>query len=189
MYLELYNESYNLFCDSIKLNKARILDVGCGPGNITKYIKSKRNDFEILGIDNAPNMVKLAKKNNPTENFKILDCKNIDKIKKKFDGIISGFCIPYLSPNECEKLISDCHTLLKNEGYLYISFVGGKATQSGIITGSSGDKMFFYYYKEMELLKQFSKYNFELVRNIKVNYQKTEGKIEIHTILILRKKL
>ena len=57
MDLDLYNETYDFICNSILKDNARILDVGCGPGNITKYLLSKRPDFDILGIDISPNMI------------------------------------------------------------------------------------------------------------------------------------
>lgn len=62
MDLNLYNTTYDYVCNAIIKNKAKILEVGCGPGNITKYLLSKRPDFDILGIDILPNMIELAKK-------------------------------------------------------------------------------------------------------------------------------
>jgi trans-aconitate methyltransferase len=64
MDLDLYNDTYDIFCSLIGQN-AQIFEIGCGPGNITKYILSKRSDLQIEGIDIAPNMIKLAEKNNP----------------------------------------------------------------------------------------------------------------------------
>ena len=57
MDFELYNETYDFICNSIIKEKAKILEIGCGPGNITKYLLSKRPDFNIYGIDIAPNMI------------------------------------------------------------------------------------------------------------------------------------
>lgn len=38
MNLEVYNESYDLFCNTVHTPNASILEIGCGPGNITKYL-------------------------------------------------------------------------------------------------------------------------------------------------------
>src|SRR5690606_1929583 len=73
MDMDFYNESYDFFCDSIPKSNAKLLEIGCGPGNITRYLLSKRADFEIFGIDIAPNMIELAKQNNPTAKFEIMD--------------------------------------------------------------------------------------------------------------------
>lgn len=54
-------------------DSAAIVEVACGPGNITKYLLNKRPGFKIGGIDLAPNMVELAKVNNPTASFQVMD--------------------------------------------------------------------------------------------------------------------
>jgi trans-aconitate methyltransferase len=66
MDLDLYDDTYDTFCDEVNIENATILEIGCGPGNITKYILNKRPDFIIDGIDISPNMIELAKTNNPT---------------------------------------------------------------------------------------------------------------------------
>jgi len=42
--------------------QAKVLELACGPGNITKCLLSKRPDLEILATDIAPNILELAKK-------------------------------------------------------------------------------------------------------------------------------
>ena len=85
MDLDLYNNTYDFICNSITRKNARILEIGCGPGNITKYLLSKRPDFDIYGIDIAPKMIELAKKNNPSASFEIMDIRQIDEIKTKYE--------------------------------------------------------------------------------------------------------
>ena len=80
MDLDLYNDSYDIICKSITKKGASILEIGCGPGNITRYLLSQRPDYNILGIDIAPNMIALAQKNNPTAKFKVMDCRRIGEL-------------------------------------------------------------------------------------------------------------
>src|SRR5438045_2838934 len=77
MDVSLYSDSLNLFCKLIPKQNATVLELACGPGNVTKYLLDKRPDLKILGTDLGPNMIKLARQNNPTVEFKILDCRNI----------------------------------------------------------------------------------------------------------------
>ena len=44
MDLDLYNETYDYICDSISKVNPKILEIGCGPGNIAKYLLAKRPD-------------------------------------------------------------------------------------------------------------------------------------------------
>lgn len=188
MDLDIYNETYDVFCNSISKDQTHILEIGCGPGNITKYLLAKRPDFCIEGIDIAPNMIALAKANNPTARFKVMDCRHIHELPTKYAGIICGFCLPYLSEPDSIKLISDCNHLLSNNGILYISFVEGDPTKSGLQLGSSGDRIYFHYYSLKKLEQILLDKGFEKPKLFKVNYKKADESEEVHTILITRKK-
>ena len=69
MGIDLYNDTYDKFCALIDKKNPEILEVAWGPGNVTKYLYSKRIDFKILGIDLAPSMIELAKINIPKADF------------------------------------------------------------------------------------------------------------------------
>ena len=188
MDLDIYNETYTIVCNSITKKHAKLLDIGCGPGNITKYLLSTRPDFDISGIDSAPTMIELAKNNNPTANFAIMDIRHIDGITTTFDGIICGFCLPYLSHADSHKFITDCYNLLNDEGLLYISFVEGDPNKSDFQVGSTGDRIYFYFYNLNDLITQLAENNFYDFRILKVPYTRNEKNTEIHTIIIAKKK-
>lgn len=188
MDLDLYNDTYDYICSSLDKANPKILEIGCGPGNITKYLLSKRPDFDVFGIDIAPNMIELASKSNPTASFAVMDSRQIDQIKTKYDGIICGFCLPYLSPSDSQKLISDCYNLLNKNGLIYMSFVEDAPSKSGFQVGSSGDRIYFYFYSLDDLKTQFVSNQFEELQIFKVEYKKSETEIDIHTILTAKKK-
>jgi 2-polyprenyl-3-methyl-5-hydroxy-6-metoxy-1,4-benzoquinol methylase len=188
MDLDLYNETYDFICNSITKLNAKILEIGCGPGNITKYLLSQRPDFDILGIDIAPNMIQLAIKNNPTASFKIMDSRKIDEIKSKYDGIVCGFCLPYLSHTDSQKFIKDSYNLLNENGLIYISFVEGDPNKSNFQVGSSGDRSYFYFHNLDDLKAQLIENKFSELKIFKVKYKKTDSQTDIHTILTATKK-
>jgi len=187
MDLDLYNDTYDAFCEAIEKINPKILEIGCGPGNITKYVLSKRPDFDLEGIDIAPNMIELAKKNNPNATFRVMDSRDIDQLKTKYDGIICGFCIPYLSKSDCSKLIKDTKNLLSEKGVLYLSFIEGDYEKSGYQSGSSGDKVYFYYHTLEKIQTDLSKNGFEITTISHKGYTRKDGTSETHTILIARK--
>ncbi len=153
MEIDLYNDTYDKFCALIDKKNPEILEVACGPGNVTKYLYSKRPDFKILGIDLAPNMIELAKINNPQADFKVMDCRNINKLNKKYDAIMCGFCMPYLSQQECSKLIADFSKLLNPNGLLYFSTMEDDYDKSGFETTSfSGQDRVYIYYHQADFL-------------------------------------
>lgn len=184
MHLDLYNDTYDFICQSITLRNAKLLEIGCGPGNITRYLLTSRPDFNIFGIDIAPNMIELAKKNNPAASFAVMDSRHIDDIKTKYDGIICGFCLPYLSQTDTEKFISDSSRLLNQDGLLYISFVEGSPDQSGFQQSPSGERSYFYFHQLDELEKLLAKNNFGQIGVSKVEFKRSENNVETHTILM-----
>ena len=186
MDLNLYNGTYDFICNAITKGNAKLLEIGCGPGNITKYLLSERPDFDIFGIDIAPNMIELAKKNNPKARFAIMDSRQIDKIKTKYDGIVCGFCLPYLSQTDVQKFVADCYNLLNEDGLIYISFVEGNPNKSNFQVSSSGDRVYFHYHNLNDVKSQLVENNFEVLKAFKVEYKKAET--EIHTILTAKKK-
>ena len=189
MHLDLYNETYDLILDSITKDKVKILEIGCGPGNITKYLLSKRPNLNIFGIDISPNMIALAEKNNPEANFAVMDARKISQLRTTtYDGIIFGFCLPYLSQNDSTKLISNCSRLLNQNGLIYLSFVEGEPQKSGFQVGSSGDRMFFYFHKLEKLTEQLSNNDFKEIKTCNVVYNKAEDNKETHTILTAKKR-
>ncbi|HRH35848.1 MAG TPA: class I SAM-dependent methyltransferase, partial [Catalimonadaceae bacterium] len=170
MNLDLYNETYDRVCMALPGEKSKLLEIGCGPGNITQYLLAKRPDLEILGIDVAPNMIELAKKNNPSARFQVMDCRNLLEIRSTFDGILCGFCLPYLSHSDGQKFIADCCQLLKEEGLLYLSFVEGEPERSGYQVSSSGERTYFYFYTLEFLTDLLQQNHFEKVQVFKVKY-------------------
>lgn len=188
MGLDLYYDTYDLICNAVIKNKATILEIGCGPGNITKYLLSKRPDFNIFGIDIAPNMIELAKINNPKANFAVMDSRNISEIETKYDAIVCGFCLPYLSETDSQKLIFEANYLLNDSGFLYLSFVEGDPNKSGYQAGSSGDRSYFYYHNLDQLKAQLLENSFEDLKIFKVEYKKSEKEQDVHTIITAKKK-
>ena len=187
MHLELYNHTYDFFCEALKIDNPLILDAGCGPGNISRYILEKNPGFRIFGIDIAPKMVALAMKNNPAASFTVMDLRSIDQLEARYDGIICGFGLPYLSETDAQKFIFDCHTLLVDQGLLYLSFVPGDPESSGYKTGTPGDRVYFYFHSEEKLQKQLVKSGFRVMKYYEMDYKRSERETEIHAVLIAKK--
>ncbi len=185
MDLTLYNDSYDLFCNELKKQNSGVLEIGCGPGNISKYLLSKRNDLKITGIDIAPAMIKLAKVNNPAAEFFELDIRSLNQIEKRFEGIIGGFCLPYLSGDDCLKLFNDCRNLLSDDGILYLSYIEGDG-KSDYLTGSSGHRTYFYDHQLHNIKDQLKEHDFEIARTLQKDFN-NNGTDEVHTILIAKK--
>jgi 2-polyprenyl-3-methyl-5-hydroxy-6-metoxy-1,4-benzoquinol methylase len=187
MDVSLYHASFDFFCDSIKKQNAEILELACGPGNITKYLLSKRSDLKLLGTDLAPNMIELAKQNNPNAEFQLLDCREILSLKKTYDAIMCGFCLPYLSKEETAQLIKDASNILNPSGSIYISTMEDDYSKSGLRKGSQGDEIFMHYYLESDLTSPLIKNGFKINYTQRVKSEMTDGSVVIDLILVAEK--
>jgi len=184
MPIQIYNDSYDVFCKVLNKEDAAIFEIGCGPGNIAKYVIKQLPHCNFFGTDVAPSMVELARKNNPTATFEVMDCRLLHELEQKYDGIIAGFCLPYLSPTDTKKLVSDCKSLLNNKGMLYVSFVAGAVIESGYKTNSYGDRVYFNYHEKETLKNLLMQNGFEEPLELNVPYHGDE----VHTIFITRKQ-
>jgi len=183
MDLDIYNESYNLFCDLLINESSAVLEIGCGPGNISKYILSKLPNLNYLGIDIAPKMIELARKNNPSALFNVMDVRTINELSQNFDAIICGFILPYMSQGDVRQLMLDCKKVLNNKGVFYLSFVDGDYSKSNFQTGSKGDRVYFYYHSIENIKSELITNGFKILNTLNVDYIKGE-ETEIHTILV-----
>lgn len=152
MNVDNYKSGLDFFCDHLTSDTARILDIACGPGNITNYLLQKLPGLKITGIDMADNMLEQARTQNPTSDFIKLDARNIRSLEVVFNAITCGFGLPYLPKEDAVKLIKDISCIIDSGGLLYLSTIEGSYTNSEYKTGSTGEKLFTYYY-ESEYLK------------------------------------
>ncbi|HRG59330.1 MAG TPA: class I SAM-dependent methyltransferase [Bacteroidia bacterium] len=189
MKLSHYDESYNSFCDLVNKKNANILELACGPGNITNYLLNQRPDFNIRATDAAPNMIALAKKNNPTATCEVLDVRNIDSLQSNYDAIVCGFCAPYLAESDFIKLINDCSTILYKKGVIYISLIEGDYSKSKLESSSDGQhSMFVYYYSEEFISNTFNSKNFSIIKIFRIPYTNGKGEKSTHLVFIAEKQ-
>lgn len=188
MDLNIYDDTYNYLLSKFSnIEKPEILEIGCGPGNIARYLIEKRSDLNYLGIDVAPNMIALAKKNVPEARFKVMKAQQLAAVKGRFRAVVCGFILPYIQPVDLNNFLKNINNILYGEGHLYVSFVAGDPDSSGFQTGSSGDRIYFNYYERDVLIEASKNAGFVYDRSFEKTYKKSNGDSEIHTILFFIK--
>ena len=185
--LDQYNGSYDTFCNLLPQD-AKVFEMGCGPGNVTQYILNKLPDLEYTASDLAPNMLALAKANNPNAQFLKFDCRAIDSLAQKFDAIIGAFVLPYLNKAACAKLISDCAKLLTPKGLLYLSTMEGDYAQSGFeyTSFSDGDQVYIHYHQEHYIRECLTRNGLEVLHLVKQPSHEPDGRVYNDMIFMAR---
>jgi ubiquinone/menaquinone biosynthesis C-methylase UbiE len=185
----LYHASFDLFCDAIAPPKAEVLELACGPGNITRYLLTKRPDLRILGTDLAPNMLELARKNNPGASFQLMDARKVHSLGRTFDGIMCGFCLPYLTPHETTALIQDASEVLRPGGVLYLSTMEDDPARSGFKPSSTGqgESAYIQYYEGRFLTQTLEANGFTVLHLDRKAYAGRDGSLTTDVLIVAKR--
>lgn len=132
---KLYNDKhafvYNYGEDLIELlnpnKEQRILDLGCGSGQLTSKINALSK--EVIGIDKSPEMIADAKSKFKTIEFDVTDASNFSFVKP-FDAIFSNATLHWVT--DYKGAIQCMFQNLKENGKIVVEF-GGKGNVETII--------------------------------------------------------
>lgn len=187
--LNAYSDSIERFCESIHTHQPTILELACGPGNVTRLLKLRFPESKITAIDLAPRMIEIAQTALPDVDFRVMDVRDISILPEKFDAVMCSFCLPFLSKADAEKLIADCADRLVSGGILYLSTMEGDETRAGFETTSfSGDaEIYFNYHRQHDLENSLVKSGFEIRQNKLQDYIEPDGSVTADMIFIAEK--
>ncbi len=100
----------------------RILDIGCGIGNLTVELASRCHDGFVFGIDASPSMISQAQirsRGLANVEFCAQDAKHL-QFHQEFDAVFSNSALHWLS--EGDKVLVTIRTALKPGGRIGIQF-------------------------------------------------------------------
>ena len=152
---------------------ARVLDLGCGPGNNITTLQSLDDSYSFTGIDLSGDLLNIAKVTHPTCTFIHQNiCSLI--VEKQYESILASFCVVHLTHLETEGLIKYIAGSLVEGGSFYISFMEGHS--SGFeSTSFSEDEIFFNYYQTSEIITMLSDCGLEVKEMSTQDYPEQDG--------------
>lgn len=186
MNVESYSDSIDRFCNHIRNEQPQILELGCGPGNITRLLKLRFRESIITAIDLAPKMIGIARKQLPDVDFRVMDVREVSTLQEKFDAVMCSFCLPFLSKDDAAKLIADCSEKLNSGGVLYISTMEGDENKAGFesTSFSGAAEVYFNYHRQSDLEAAFLKSGFEIAQMKSQDYLESDGSMTTDLIYI-----
>ncbi|MCA8829729.1 class I SAM-dependent methyltransferase [Hymenobacter pini] len=189
MDVSAYGPMLDVFCSALPLTEGAVLDIGCGPGNVMRYVAEKRPKLQLTGLDLAPNMLALPQANNPEATFVQMDCRDVAQLPGRFAGVLCSFCLPYLTPPEAATLIGDVAQLLVPGGAFYLSTMESSDAAAGWQTSSAGDRVYIQYHSAHFLLNTLEARKFRLLQLQRQPFQKSDGQTDHELLLVAQKPL
>ena len=101
----------------------QVLDVGCGPGHIARYLSER--GVNATGVDLSPAMVELARKLNPGLDFTAGDMRAIDQSASTLAAITAFYSIIHIPRAEVAQVLDEFHRVIAEDGLLLLSVHGG----------------------------------------------------------------
>jgi trans-aconitate 2-methyltransferase len=74
----------------------RVLDLGCGPGNLTTLLRARWPDAEISGIDSSPEMIARARAADPSIDFAVDDLRAWARNGRPVDVLVSNATLQWV---------------------------------------------------------------------------------------------
>jgi len=182
--LNNYNDTYDYLVNLLNENDS-VLDLACGPAQISRYLLNKIK-VNITGIDLSLEMLKIAKNNIPNGIF-IKDSIITYNTNIFYNLIIIGFGIPYLNKNQTIQCIENSISLLKNSGYIYISFMDGNKDGFEETSFGGKNKFYIYYHKKEDIKNTLEENGIKIEKEYVIDYKEKDGKITKDIIIIGKK--
>lgn len=99
--------------------QAKVLDVGCGPGNTLQIFREARNDLELSGID-----FQIAPETRDTPNLNLVQAdviKGLPFTRHCFDLVTCYFVLEHIHLSDLEVFCENLTALVKPGGYLFLT--------------------------------------------------------------------
>lgn len=182
--LKNYHHTYDYLIQCLPA-KSDILDLACGPAQISQYIR-ERIEAKIVGVDLSHEMLEIAKKAIPDGEFtqhSIIDYHD----QRAYDAVILGFGIPFLDDEQMERCLMNACELVKNEKYLYVSFMHGNHSRLEK-TSFGGDNEFLVFYHDRETVKNMlTKNRMSIAQEFALDYHEPDGSVTTDIVYIAKR--
>jgi predicted Rossmann-fold nucleotide-binding protein/SAM-dependent methyltransferase len=96
---------------------ARVLDIGCGPGQDLRYLSQK---YAMTGVELAKRFVEIARLENPNANIIYGDIAKVDIGKNTYKGIWARDSIHHLPEEKLDDVFKKLADALVEDGILYV---------------------------------------------------------------------
>ncbi|MEU5962275.1 class I SAM-dependent methyltransferase [Micromonospora parva] len=125
LYIELFGTKEHVHPDDLALierhlgdRQGPVLDLGCGPGHLTGYLRALGVD--VTGIDLVPEFIAHAQAAHPDVEFRLGSLARLDVADGSVDGILAWYSLIHLPPQELDGVLTEFRRVLVPAGRLVL---------------------------------------------------------------------
>jgi len=112
-----FETNYKLLAEGVRETN-KVLDVACGEGELSNYLPTD----DIIGIDNAPTAIKLAKESGRKGQYLVMDMQDLKFDENSFDVVICSLSLFYFDKSNIDKVLQEIKKVLKPDGRFVFSY-------------------------------------------------------------------
>lgn len=127
LYIGLFGTSQQVHADDLAFigrhlasQPGKVLDLGCGPGHITGYLRSLGVD--ATGIDMVPEFIAHAKAADPDGNYRLGSMESLDVESRSVAGILAWYSLIHLPPQDLDAVLAEFRRVMTPAGMLVVGF-------------------------------------------------------------------
>ncbi|WP_405109520.1 class I SAM-dependent methyltransferase [Micromonospora sp. NBC_01405] len=130
LYIGLFGTSEQVHADDLAFigrhlagRPGTVLDLGCGPGHITGYLRSLGVD--ATGIDIVPEFIAHAQAAHPSGRYQLGSMENLAVANHSIAGILAYYSLIHLPPQDLDGVLAEFRRALAPAGTLVLGFFDG----------------------------------------------------------------
>jgi SAM-dependent methyltransferase len=101
-----------------------VLDIGCGPGHVGRYLADRQRD--VIGIDLSPAMIVEARRLNSSITFEVGDMRHLARDDGFAAGIVAFYSLIHIPRAEVPSVLAEFGRVVRPGGKLLLAVHGGK---------------------------------------------------------------
>ncbi|MFI6760024.1 class I SAM-dependent methyltransferase [Micromonospora sp. NPDC050417] len=130
LYIELFGASHQVHDDDLAfigrhlaIRSGAVLDLGCGPGHLTGYLRSLGADAR--GIDMVPEFIAHARAAHPSVEFQLGSMENLDVADHSVAGILAWYSLIHQPPQNLDGVLTTFRRAMAPSGTLVLGLFDG----------------------------------------------------------------
>jgi SAM-dependent methyltransferase len=130
LYIELFGTSQQTHPDDLAFIREHfsglpgtVLDLGCGPGHLTGYLRSLGVD--AAGIDMVPEFIAHAEAAHPGVEFRLGSMRDLDVPDHCVAGMLAWYSLIHVPPQELDGVLAGMRRAMAPAGTLVVGFFDG----------------------------------------------------------------